>query len=482
MKKRLVLVLALVMVFTMVLAACTATPDAPTGDGGGGAGSSGGDSGGGGGGDGGDGAVSSESAYDQIMKLLENPESALALNGIQPKEYPSRASVPKGLPVASKAAADVKLAWAASQLGSEFFEGLRDSAQAEAAKLGLNPIDLRSADLSLETQNQQIDDFVTQGIDILLLNPIDLHAQAQIIKEVSDKGIPVILTAPTAAKPEYQLITTIISGSNESGFVVGEYAAQELYKPGEVVKMGMVVAKLEDADSNSRPCGFIAGWLSVVAAQEGAPYASKYDAILEAFNIWTVYKSDRKYDLSDRGLNLAWLGVGEGLDVAKGQQACADQLTGNPDTNLILAEMDSMGYGVIQECKQQGKTPGQDIFVITGANGARQALDYIRSGELMATATNIPFIAASALPQIAFDLLVGGRPAAPDAANTPEKAAEYYNDLPATSFMPTMIINKDNVDKYYPTAPDTQFDGTFALYDPWTPISIPEYNELHKND
>ena len=469
MKKRLILALALIMVFTMVLAACTATPDQP--------------SGGGGGGGGGGGADSNLSAYDQIMQLLENPESALALNGIQPKEYPSRASVPKGIEgITVKPANEVKLAWAASQLGSEFFEGLRDAAQAEAQKLGMPVIDLRSADLSLETQNQQIEDFVTQGIDALLLNPIDLHAQAQIIKEVSDKGIPVILTAPTAARPDYQLITTIISGSNESGYVVGEYAAEQLYKPGEVLKVGMVVAKLEDADSNSRPCGFIAGWLSKVAEIEGNPYASKYDAILDGFNIWTEYKKNRSYDLSDKGLNLAWLGVGEGLDVAKGQQACADQLTGNPDTNLILAEMDSMGYGVIQECKQQGKQPGKDIYVITGANGARAALDFIKSGELMATATNIPFIAAAALPQIAFDLIVGGRPDAPEEANTTEKAAVYYNDLPATSFMPTMIINAENVDKYYPTAPETQFDGTFALYDPWTPISIPNYNKLHANE
>ncbi|MDR0874900.1 MAG: sugar ABC transporter substrate-binding protein [Clostridiales Family XIII bacterium] len=483
MKKRISLVIALIMVLTMVFAACTATPDAPAGDSAApatpdapAAADEPADA---------DApAASAESSYDQIMKLLENPESALALNGIQPKEYASRASVPKGLDAITPKAdvKDLKVAWAASQLGSEFFEGLRDAAQGEAKALGMNPIDLRSADLSLETQNQQIEDFVTSGIDALLLNAVDLHAQAQIIKEVSDKGIPIVVTGPTASKPEYQIISAIISGSNESGFIGGVYSAEKLYKAGEVLKVGFVVAKLEDADSNSRPCGWIAGYLYKVAEIEGTPYASKYDAILEAFNIWTAFKSDRKYDLSEKGLNLAWLGVGEGLDVAKGQQATADQLTGNPDTNLIVVEMDSMGYGAIQECKQQGKTPGEDIFIITGGNAARQALDYIKSGEMMATATNIPFIPATTLVDVVYDLFVGGRASAPDAANTPEKAAAYYNDLPATSFMPTMLITKENVDKYYPTAPETQFDGTFALYDPWTPISIPDYNALHAND
>ena len=480
MKRRIAFVIALVMVVSMVFAACTATPSQPSTDTGASTPPASTDTGSTG--DNSAPAASTESSYDQIMALLQNPEDALALNGVQPKSYDSRDSVNKGLPVTPKAAKDVKLGWAASQLGSEFFEGLRDAAQAEAANLGLNPIDLRSADLSLETQNQQIDDFVTQGIDCLLLNAVDLNAQAQIIKQVSDKGIPVIVTGPTASKPEYQLVTAIISGSNESGFVAGQYAAQQLYQQGQVLKVGFVIAKLEDADSNSRPCGFIAGWMSQVAQMNGTPYASKYDVLLEAFNIWSQFKNDRKYDLSDKGLNLAWLGVGEGLDVAKGQQATADQLTGNPDTNLIVAEMDSLGYGVVQECKQEGKTPGQDINVITCANGARQALDYIKSGEFMATATNIPFIPASTLVDIAYDLLVGGRASAPDSANTPDKASVYYNDLPSTSFMPTMLITKDNVDKYYPTSPDTQFDGTFALYDPWTPVTITDYNAQHAND
>ncbi|MDR3295767.1 MAG: sugar ABC transporter substrate-binding protein [Clostridiales Family XIII bacterium] len=469
MKRRIVFALSLFLVFSLVFVGCTATPDAPPAD------TTGSDS-----------AADTDetlSSYDQIMKLLENPESALALSGIQPKEYASRESIPKGLPLpGAKDVKDLKVAWAASQLGSEFFEGLRDSAQAEAARLGMNPIILQSADLSLETQNEQIENFVTQKIDALILNAVDLHAQSQIIKEVADKGIPIVVTGPTAARPEYQLITSIISGSNEAGFQVGEYTAAQLYKKGEVLKVGFVIAKLEDADSNSRPCGWIAGYLSKAAEIDGNPYASKYDAILEAYNIWSAFKNTRKYDLTDKGLDLAWLGVGEGLDVAKGQQATADHLTSNNDTDIIVVEMDSMGYGAIQECKQQGKKPGEDIFVVTCGNAARAALDYIRTGELMATSTNIPFVPATTMVDIIYDLLVGGRPGVSESANTPEKANVYYNNLPGTSFMPTMAITKENVDQYYPTAPETQVEGTFALYDPWTPLSIPEYNKLHEND
>ena len=88
-----------------------------------------------------------------------------------------------------------------------------------------------------------------------------------------------------------------------------------------------------------------------------------------------------------------------------------------------MVEMDSMSYGAIQECKQQGKKPGEDIFIVTGGNGARAALDYIISGELMATATNIPFLPATTMVDIIYDLFVGGREGASESANTPEKAS-----------------------------------------------------------
>jgi ABC-type sugar transport system substrate-binding protein len=474
MKRKILIVFALAVFMVMAFSACTGTPETTGGDeADANAASESDDS---------DAAAPELSSYEQIMQLLENPESALALSGIQPNSYEGRADIAKGLPVEPKDVKDLKIAWAASQLGSSFFEGLRDSAQAEAKRLGMNELILQSADLSLETQNEQIDNFVTMGIDALILNAVDLHAQSQKIREVTEKGIPVLVTGPTAARPEYGMITAIISGSNESGFQVGAYAAEKLYKPGEVNKVGFVIAKLEDADSNSRPCGWIAGYLSKSAEMDGRPYESKYDVLLEAFNIWSEFKNTRKYDLSEKGLNLAWLGVGEGLDVAKGQQATADQLTGNPDTNIIVAEMDSMGVGVIQECRQQGKTPGQDIFVTSCADGTRVSLDFIKSGELMATATNIPFLPATTMVDIIYDLFVGGREGASESANTPEKAVVYYNDLPATSFVPTMAITAENADRYYPSAPETVVEGTCATYDPWTPLSISEYITLHAHD
>lgn len=453
MKKKITSLFAVILAL-IVLAACTATPEpadpaAPSEE-----------------------TPSALSSYDQLMALQENPESALALSGVQPKSYESRASVNKALPVTPKPAGELKIGWAAASLGSEFFEGLRDSAQAEAKKLGMQPIDLVSADFNLQTQETQVDTFITNKVDVIILNAVDLHSSTQLMKKITDAGIPILVTGPTAAKPEYPMITAIISGSNESGFQVGSYSAEKLYKEGEVLRVGMIISKLEDADSNSRPCGWIAGWLYKSAEISGTPYESKYDAILEAYNIWNEYKSKRSYDLSEKGLNLTQLGVGEGTAAENGRTAVQDIIVADPDMDLLVSEMDSMAVGAVPELKNQGKTPGKDIFVVTCADATVTVLDMIKSGDVMATATNIPFMAATSMVDIIYDMFCG-----PDTA----AASEKYNDMPATSFTPTMAITTENVDKYYPTGEAAPFN-TFSKYDPWTPVSISEYNEQHAND
>ena len=455
MKKRIALIVASLLVLTLVFGACTATPDQekPSGDG----------------------STSDESSYDQIMRLLETPESALALSGVQPRELPDRQDVPKGLDnLTPKPANEIKIGWAAASLGSEFFEGLRDSAfaQAESHGISASQIDMQNADFNLETQQQQVDTFITNKVDAMILNAVDLHSSVQLIEKIVDAGIPVFVTGPTAAKPEYQMITAVISGSNESGFQIGSYSAEKLYKKGEVLDVGMVISKLEDADSNSRPCGWIAGFLYKSAEMDGNAYDSKYDAILEAYHIWTKYKSDKKYDLSEKGLNLVQLGVGEGTDAAKGQAATADILVASPDMDLLVVEMDSMAVGALSEIKVQGKTPGKDIMVVTCADGTTTSLDFIKSGELMGTATNIPFMNSTTMIDMIYELFAG---------DDPEAYAKRLNDMPATSFTPTMAVTAENVEQYYPDTSDPIF-GKFAKYDPWVPMTVTEFNAAHAND
>ncbi|MDR2743552.1 MAG: sugar ABC transporter substrate-binding protein [Treponema sp.] len=402
-----------------------------------------------------------KSAYDQIMAILADPAGdVLPLSGVQPIFQESRAGVYKGLDKI-KPKDKVVIGWAAASMGSSFFEGLMRSAKQQAAKYGYELRDV-NADFNLATQQQQVDAFITQRVDVLVMNAVDLHSSTQDIRKAVNAGIPVFVTGPTAAKAEYQIITAVISGSNESGFQVGQYVAEQLYKPGNVLKVGMTISKLPDADSNSRPAGFIAGFLSKKREKDGNPYPSKYDAILAGYNAWKQYKANFKHDLSGEGLNFVALGVGDSTAAEAGQRASAEILTAHPDMDLIVVEMDSQAIGVIQEVKQHNLVPGKDIKIVTCADGTRESLEYIKSGELMATATNIPYYNSQGIIDIIHRIYSEGFDA---------------NNMPATSFTPTEVISIENVDKYYdPNEPFAK------LVNPWSPITIDEYNTIHAND
>jgi len=470
MKKWIASVIAVVMVISIALAACTATPT-QSANGGSDNNTSGTNN------TNSSSSNSTLSSYDQLMALLNDPETSLPLSGVQPKEYDSRASVSKALPVAPKAAGDIKIGWAMASLGSEYFVGVRDSGLAYLRGLGMKDPDLENADFNLETQQQQVDTYITNKVDVLILNAVDLHSSVQMIQKVVDANIPVIVTGPTPANSDYEIVSAVVPGSNESGFQVGAYCAQELYVPGKVLNVGMIISKLEDADSNSRPCGWIAGYLYQSAQMNGTPYASKYDALLEAYNIWEKYKNDRKYDLSDKGLYLSQLGVGEGTDAAKGQAAASDILVAEPDMDLLMVEMDSMAIGALAEIKTQGKTPGKDIKVATCADATLTSLNYIKSGEMMATATNIPYLYSSLMFNMIYNMFD-----ATGTDKTQQEWCEYYNDMPASVYVPTMAITAENVDQYYPPNTDDPIFGKFATFDPWTPLDIPSYNAAHAND
>jgi ribose transport system substrate-binding protein len=405
-------------------------------------------------------AVAEKSSYDTLMEILnKGGEDVLALSGVQSKSFESRANVQKALPPKAQKS-NLKIGWAAASLGSEFFEGLMRSAKNQAREYGYTLLE-QNANFNIADQQKQIDSFLAQGVDALVLNAVDLHSEVLDIRRAVEAGIPVFVTGPTAANPEYQMVTAVISGSHESGFQVGYYCAEQLYKPGTVLKVGMVISFLPDADSNSRPAGWITGYLMKKAEIDGKPYASKYDAILDAYYIWGDLKNSGKLDRSDKGLNFVALAAGGGAVPEAGQRASSDMLTANPDMDLLFVEMDSMCLGALQEVKQHGMKPGQDIKVVTCADGTTTSLKLIKDGEIMATATNIPYMAGQGIIKLIHQIFEEGYDA---------------NNLPATSFTPTEVIHAGNVDKYYDE------NDPFAKVGPWAPITIDEYNKLHANE
>lgn len=92
-----------------------------------------------------------------------------------------------------------------------------------------------SADDSDEKQIEQIHQFLTDGMDLLIVAPNQVAAVSPAIDEVFDKGIPVIVVD---RKTNSQKFTAYIGADNyEMGRLMGEYIATQLQGKGRVLEI-----------------------------------------------------------------------------------------------------------------------------------------------------------------------------------------------------------------------------------------------------
>lgn len=388
-------------------------------------------------------------AYQQLMEKQDR----LPLSGLQSLKLEDRTDVEKAVPVTQKD--DVVIGWAGAFLGSTFFEEMINSANVAADKYGYT-IKFQNANFSLQNQLTQVETFVTQGVDIIVLNAVEIDSSVAAIRRAVSAGIPVIVTGPRQAADDYPIVTTVLSGSFNSGYEVGAQAAKQLYvKDGEPLKLGLALSMLDSADAQSRPTGFISGYLYESAIIAGTPYKDKWEATLAAYDAWITIRDEGSF--LDTGLGLEFVGYGTGgaTDAAAGQIASSDLLTANPDMDLLFVETDSMLPGVFTEVRQHDLEPGKDLLLMCAADGTREALKYIKEGVLYSTATNIPTYNGEKIVDLIHRMFAEGFDA---------------NNLPANSFTPTMAIHAGNVDEYYDA------NAPFAKAGPWDIQTTEEYN------
>lgn len=80
-------------------------------------------------------------------------------------------------------------------------------------------------------QLSQVEQFIAEGVDMIVLNPANQEASADAIAEAVDAGIP-ILTVNTTSTEEAQAkcLTYVGSDAKESGRIQGKYIAEEILK------------------------------------------------------------------------------------------------------------------------------------------------------------------------------------------------------------------------------------------------------------
>ena len=234
-----------------------------------------------------------------------------------------------------------------STLNNPFFVTLRDGAQSAADEAGA---ELIVSDAQNDTAQQQddIQNFVTQQVNVILVNPVDSDAVVPAIEAANQANIPVIALDRGASGGE---IATTIASDNVQG---GNLAGEELIR---LVGSGSV-AQLEGIPG-AEP-----------ARDRGQGFQ---DAIDSQSAVEVVASQTANFDR------------GEGLNVTE------NILQANPDVAGIFAQNDEMALGAVQAL---GDSAGDEVKVV-GFDAIEDALSAIQDGTMNATIAQQPEVMGS---------------------------------------------------------------------------------------
>ncbi|WP_433514568.1 substrate-binding domain-containing protein [Nonomuraea sp. CA-143628] len=244
---------------------------------------------------------------------------------------------------ASPGGANIKIGMTLSTLNNPYFVQLRDGAQAEAQKTGAT-LTVTDAQNDASQQVNQVQNFASQAMKAIILNPVDSNAAAPAAKAAERANIPVIAADRGVKGAE---VTQTVASDNVTG---GKLAAQELaellgHKGQVVVLQGLPGTSAHD----DRGKGFTEG--------------------IKAFpNIQVVAQQPADFDRT------------KGLDVM------TNLLQSHPGINGVFAENDEMALGAI---KALGAKAGKEVKVV-GFDGTPDGLKAVKAGTMNASVAQQP--------------------------------------------------------------------------------------------
>lgn len=251
-------------------------------------------------------------------------------------------------------------------MANPFFVAMGKGTEEAAKKINPNvKVTALSTKYDLNTQVGQIENFIANKIDLLLVNAVDPKAIAPVLKKARDAGIVVVAVDVGAEGADY----TVMSDNVAAGANACDYIVKKLKGKGNVVIVnGPPVTSVTDR---------VIGCKKVFAANSGIKLLSD--------------NQDAK-------------GSRDG-----GMAVMQDLLTANPKIDAVFAINDPTGIGAELAIKQ-AKRDGIFITAVDGAPDAVVALKDPKSLFEGSSAQN-PYQMASDGVKIGYEIMNGKKPA-----------------------------------------------------------------------
>ena len=267
-------------------------------------------------------------------------------------------------------------------LNNPFFVDMKSGAELAAKERGIDLVML-GGDNNVNKQVQQVEDFIAQGVDLIIVQGVDTAGIATAVEMANEAGIPVMGTEERPDRGE--LFCYIAFDNVESGRNGGVYLGEKLEGKGKVVEL---VGELGQLTSRERSAGF-------------------QSAIKEYPGIELLTSQPANFDRA------------KAMSVMENILQTYDQIDG------LYAANDEMLLGAAQAIEAAGRL---DEIISIGCDGTDEALEAIRDGKITATNGAPGYIQGYIALDIAHRYLNGEK-------------------VPAIIYEKNTVIDKSNLDR-----------------------------------
>ena len=278
-----------------------------------------------------------------------------------------------------------KIAVVVSTLNNPWFVVLKDAAKAKAEALGYD-VDVFDSQNSPAAEAGHFDTIIDGRYAAILFNPTDAEGSIASVKRAKDAGIPTFCMDREISASDVA-ISQILSDNFTGCVALGECFVAKLGGKGTYVEL---LGLLGDNNTRNRSDGFH----SVVDNYPGLKMVAQQTA---------------------------------DFDRTRAMEVMESLLQAHPDIDAVFCGNDAMAMGAYRALATAGKA--EDVMVF-GFDGAKDVVDAIRAGEIVATGMQFPKTMAQMAAEYADQYLQGKR------------------DFPQKVPVAVELVSQENIDKY----------------------------------
>jgi ribose transport system substrate-binding protein len=271
-------------------------------------------------------------------------------------------------------------------LGNSFFVQIAHGAAAQAKTY--NPevkVTSLSSNYDMKNQASQIKDFISAGVELIILGAANSKTVASSVKQAKARGVAVVAVDVGA---EGGVDATVMSDNKQAGEQAGQYIVDRLHGKGQVVIVN------------------------------GQPVTSVRDRVAGAVSVLKKYPDIKILSQSQNA---------EGTSLG-GQRVMTDLLTTYKHIDAVFAVNDPTGIG----CNLAAQKANRTEFFIVGVDGSPEAVEALKNKESLfeATSAQDPYLMSQKAVEVGYNVLQGKKP---------------EQD---TILIPVKLITRDNVSEY----------------------------------